>query len=146
MKNIAHGLCGGAVMYLPFALSCYTLYLPKSSSNLFTCYDLLYYLIGAVIVLFTILYKSNSIKHSLLRTVHLLFGLFIAIVINGELGTLRYIDRLLRINEGETNGRATGIVSIIWLIAMLSVCFSANIIILVKIAYTNRIHNSTDNN
>lgn len=136
-----YGVLGGALLYIPFVLFGYLLYMPASYSALVALASIV---MAIVIVVIALSYKCRSPKERFLRTLVMLMSFWFVIVLNGSIGTIRLLDRLLHIVDNEANSRVAGLGLVFFQIVVLSACAIMNILLILFKVIRNKLKPKED--
>ena len=104
-KDIVFGVVGGVLLYFPLMFSGYLSYFPILNEK-FELWFMISMLIGGGIAVASITLKNKSAKCTFIRTIILLVSYYCTIVLNGCIGTIRFIDSIFCIQDSEATSRA----------------------------------------
>lgn len=122
-------VCGAIGGFMLFVVIIFSGYLPLLSNQRETNIPLLelVLLLSVVITIVSISYKYHSIKHSLFRTAILFVVTVLTFVFAVQLGMFRYLDRLLQIEQRDSENMAPGISMAVVFCVSLQAAIATNV-------------------
>lgn len=107
--NIVCGVLGGLALCVIFVFSGYVELLPDLKKTNIPIIEICVLLAG-LITAFSISYKYCSIKQSLLRTALMFSSFAFTFIIVVQIGVFKYLDKLLQIEQRDSENMAPGLV------------------------------------
>lgn len=122
-------VCGAIGGFMLFVVIIFSGYLPLLSNQRETNIPLLelVLLLSVVITIVSISYKYHSIKHSLLRTAIFFVVTVLTFVFAAQFGMFRYLDRLLQIEQRDSENMAPGISMAVVFCVSLQAAIATNV-------------------
>ena len=130
-RSIVYAIGCGIILYIPFLVAGYLPYmsLPLKAYMILLVVSIL---VGGAISAAVILYRNQSLIRAVLRTITMFAGLLSTIVINGYIGTIRWLNTMLRIRDSDAMGRASGLVMVLFLGGLLLISVITNAAVAIR--------------
>lgn len=136
-QGFFYGCIGGIILYIVEVI-CSTLPYINVSNLLFEFLVITCITLGCVISIFVLLYKRSMLIEMIFRFVAMIVSYVCVLMINGYIGTIRFMYKLININFNSASDNVSGMLTITFSAIVISICIIMIVVVAIKRIFIKR--------